>query len=395
MDIKNNHNLEKLVEEKSQLSDGIFCNDGTGRVWQEGWYIYQDGKIQGPLGLMEALTRPYLGNDQQSVLISRRGYGRWYELSFLAPKITPKDQIFSTERKIVNAVNTDIFRTKSSPGSFNKKSLSKTNIFEVDNTLGAESIIQNNSVNFTSNANDSASFDLKNVNSVDKKSKKLRFLTRHPSFAPSLVKPVIPDSSDNQKKKQISKSDLHHPVSRNAADIAYKDYALAVAPSIQTNSISSEKIIEKLRENNPVHQEPTKGEIIQEYFISRKKLRLGSLKSVPIFAGIGYISTFSFLWGIWIVQSLREIQYHCHGKTKVNWALAIVANIPIIHVFFALFLAEQVLEMQRQNRYKTVYKPLVLLLSIFPPACMAYLQIAINEHWLLHAKSALVKQNTI
>jgi hypothetical protein len=391
MDQRNQPASDGIRDEQSQLKDLIFCTDGSGKVWQEGWYIYQDGKIQGPLSLMEALTRPYFGTDQQAVLISRRGYGQWYELSFLGPKITPQNYPTRVESAHNKQENIDIMRTRSSPGSLTKKNIPAVDLFDsnIESVASSEKVPLN-----LKNGDRFPNEQVAEKTSQRGQNKKQILTGKHPSFTPSLVKPIFPKKNADDEKNIESNPESSIIASRTAADLAYQDYTPAVMPSVHrskggidaTNDVT---IREKIKNNNP----PTKGEIIQEYFISRKKLRLGNIRSSLIFGGIGYVCSFGLIWGFWVIQSLREIEYHCDGKTKSSLLLTLIANIPGLHIVFAWILADKALKMQMQNRYHTVSKPIALILSLFPPACVIYLQHAINEHWLLHAKSALIKQN--
>lgn len=387
---KNNLEAKKLSDDISQLRDVIFSNDGTGKVWQEGWYIFQDGKIQGPLGLMEALTRPYVGNDKQAVLISRRGYVQWYELSFLAPKIAPKSKQMLREAKIDSELSNDVQRTRSSPGSIAKNHIPSANIFESDHSIEPISGISQRS----SEKSRTEKEEVLSKQALSEKRRKIKSAGKHPSFAPSLVTPTFPGQKEGAKKKQIHNSDYHTPISRTAADIAYQDYKLAVMPSAHVKTdVYTEAKPDRTRRKRTQDLGPTKGEVIQEYFISRGKLRLGAIRSSLIFAGVGFIFSFGLIWGYWLVLSLREIQFHCDNRVKTPWVFSIFSVIPGLHLLCVYFLASEVLRMQNQNRYSTVSKKIAVLLSLFPPAGIVYIQKAINDHWMLHAKSAIVKQS--
>ncbi len=392
MDQKVQTGPQDLGSDIKKLKDALVANDGSGKIWQEGWYVYQEGKIQGPLGLMESLSRPYFGADQQSVLISRRGYHQWYELSLLAPLLDPVAGIRTAGTgKNANAQpKIDQDRTRSSPENFTKFNVVAADIFE-----------SRNSPVSTLNKDQKESKEglISESRKAEGTHKKIFQTMKHPSIGPSLVKPVLPDS---QRIESTFHSYLDDgiPASQTAADLAYKDFKPAVEASHKVPMTLKSKKLSKGSDSAkeqparwiPPKGEPTKGEVIQEYFISRKKLRLGAIRSLALYGWVGFLGTGGLIWGLWMAQTVKEIQLHCFGKSETPRYLFAFSMIPMIHFFYIYFLAKQIVGMEKQNRYQTVSITLAVLFGFFPPICISYLQKAVNNHWLLHAKSALIKQ---
>jgi hypothetical protein len=222
---------------------------------------------------------------------------------------------------------------------------------------------------------------------------------KHPSIGPSLVKPVLPDSQRTESTFH-SHLDDGNLASQTAADLAYKEYKPAVEPSHKSPvTLKSKKLHQRIDSGKdqparwlPPKGEPTKGEVIQEYFISRNKLRLGSIRSLALYGWVGFVGTGGLLWSFWMAQTVKEIQLHCFGKAQTPRYLFAFSIIPVVHLFYIYFLAKQIVGMEKQNRYQTVSITLALLFGLFPPICISYLQKAVNNHWMLHAKSALIKQ---
>lgn len=52
--------------------------DVTLPSWAEGWYIFEDGKISGPLGAKEVFSRQ--GQDDKPRMVSRKGFAQWYPI---------------------------------------------------------------------------------------------------------------------------------------------------------------------------------------------------------------------------------------------------------------------------------------------------------------------------
>lgn len=391
MEQKSHIEPQNFGSDLQKIRDNLVANDGSGKVWQEGWYIFQDGKIQGPMGLMEALSRPYFGQDQQAALISRRGYNQWYDLKLLAPLLDPVavQKQAGEHKKSIHHHLTDQDRTRSSPENFTKFNVGGTDIFE-----SRDSPVST----FSKNLNESKEYQNGESQLLGGAPKKIFKTTKHPSLAPSLVKPVV-------FKSTLVDSALHSlgdgdPVSHTAADIAYKGFKPALEPSIKAPWTIRSKRLNKEREDpkkRPVkwvlpQGEPSSGEVIQEYFISRQKLRLGNLRSLALYGWIGFFASCGLIWGLWIAQTVRDIEVHSFGKPKTPWHVYILSYVPLIHFFYIYFLSKQIIAMESQNRYRTISTPLALIFGFFPPICISYLQRAVNNHWLLHAKSALLKQ---
>ena len=53
-------------------------------AWPDGWYLYENGKLNGPLTASDAFSLPPETQDGVQRLVSRKGFTQWYPLSDLA-----------------------------------------------------------------------------------------------------------------------------------------------------------------------------------------------------------------------------------------------------------------------------------------------------------------------
>ena len=75
----------------------------SGQAWPDGWYVYEDGSLNGPLTAAETFNRAPVLASGKPLLVSRKGFSQWYPLRDLseiylasigsvqqAPQVQPK-----------------------------------------------------------------------------------------------------------------------------------------------------------------------------------------------------------------------------------------------------------------------------------------------------------------
>ena len=75
----------------------------SGQTWPDGWYVYEDGSLNGPLTAAETFSRAPVLASGKPLLVSRKGFSQWYPLRDLseiylasigsvqqAPQVQPK-----------------------------------------------------------------------------------------------------------------------------------------------------------------------------------------------------------------------------------------------------------------------------------------------------------------
>lgn len=119
------------------------------------------------------------------------------------------------------------------------------------------------------------------------------------------------------------------------------------------------------------------------------RLRLGDLRSPSLVAFAYTTLTLGVYPLLWFIYVYREIHWHSSNQigrpsilSALGFALPVVACLP------AYFLAREVARMEQQNHYRSIMPILALILGIFPPFALYYLQCAVNDHWILHVKNA-------
>ncbi len=53
-------------------------------LWPDGWYLYENGKLNGPLSADEAFAHPAQSEDGSPRLVSRKGFTQWYPIQDFA-----------------------------------------------------------------------------------------------------------------------------------------------------------------------------------------------------------------------------------------------------------------------------------------------------------------------
>lgn len=137
--------------------------------------------------------------------------------------------------------------------------------------------------------------------------------------------------------------------------------------------------------------------VLQEYFLARTRLRLGKIRNPWVSAFVGTPLSLGAYWPAWFAAVQKEMLFHTHSVTEQKGAStwsAFFAVVPVLHFYLTFKLAAQVRAMEAQNKYLNTSPAFATALAVFPPLAMAYLQRALNRHWLLHAKHLVVKRRT-
>ena len=97
-----------------------------------------------------------------------------------------------------------------------------------------------------------------------------------------------------------------------------------------------------------------------------------------------------FYYVAWLLTALREVVWHLDHDTLIHrhverpW----LAWIPGGHVAITWDLARLIRAMEEKDGYTSTSPALAAVLSLFPPIAAAYLQHAMNDHWLIHCLGA-------
>jgi len=286
--------------------------------WPDGWFVFQDGRVDGPLSASEAFSLKFESADGKSKLVSRKGFSQWYPIKDLA-------EIY----RITDAVSEN-FSTEQSR-------MEKT-VEEASKTIVAFS----------------------NVGTKVQ--------------------------AGNISAKMQGKSEISSPVPSFVE-------ANAVSPSTKESIFTAkrdEKAIETSDKKTPKNS--AHATILQEFALVKEPLRLGKIRNPWLISFLAIPCTFGLSWGAWISSSFREVEFHRLETNKSKFIFGVLALIPIVHIFVAYALAKKVKMMEQENKYSNTSPILAAVFAIVPPFSVAYLQDAINQHWITHVKYSLLQK---
>lgn len=308
----------------------------SGAAWPGGWYVYENGKVDGPFSAEETFQLGTESSDGKPRLVSRKGFSQWYALKDLS----------------------EIFRMTDQMG---RKAQQHVEITEAQ--LAAASAVTSAPV--------SAKAPITETTVAPKVSKKELKQSKIQAAVESMTKPVV----------ELTAAAVVTPAPMTAPPSAAPATPLAVRvpQSAAPTPLAAAK-------------DRTKAIVMQEYFLARGRLRLGKLRNPWISAFVGMPLTLGFYWAFWLRDLGREVAFHARNADKSPLPPMLLAFVPIMHMVMAYQLAKLIIEMEAQNRYRSVSPTVAALFAIFPPFAMAYLQDAANRHWMLHVKHSMVKK---
>lgn len=247
-----------------------------GSIWPDGWYIYADGKVDGPFAAIEAFNFPHETTAGKSRLISRKGFTQWYALKDLS----------------------EIFRLTEDFG---------------------------------------------------------RRFDGAPQVVPGSLAPELTQARD--------------------APVGAAREPTRATPSTRTTTTapSARRLSSRQR-------------LFQDYFFQKGRLRLGQIRNPWLNGFFGLPASLGILWGVWFKQASQEVAFHAENATKSKLPPAWLSIIPGVHIYMIYRLAVAVRTMEDQNRYRSISVALATVFALVPPFALAYLQDALNRHWLLHVK---------
>ncbi len=311
--------------------------------WPGDWFVFHDGRVDGPFAAKEAFSFEAKSEDGKSRLVSRKGFSQWYTLKDLAEIFSITDRL---DRRHGEA------REKSDAA--------------INEHLKQIQALKNSAV-----ATDSDPLVAAVVkNEIDTGA----LAADYAIFPPSST---VLDSQDSIQTSSGPKR-----------GVVETDQALESDPSAKTEIES--QVAPKPAESAVVAS--PHASIMHEYYVCRGAVRLGKLRnpwvagfcSTPFSAGI--------YWGVWYAKIAREIEYHRSERVVSKGHLGVLALFPVVHIFMIYKLAKAIRTIEEENKYKNTSPLLAAMFAIVPPFAVAYLQDCVNEHWLIHVKYSLKRK---
>lgn len=419
----------------------------SGIEWPDGWYIFERGMITGPHKTKEAFTdaRQIPDESDEEILISRKGFSKWYNFSDLSSLYKKADKTFISGNMSVQEIEECLSNDIEKLANLLKKVEKEAAIEITQNTTlqeisSLESIVKaddsdsysnlslidvlyeshNNSIPISNPVNHAVtkktvgpksleptklsnpfehheSFNAKNDQSNSNndhqviKEKNASIPKDRQSMQDSnqnrLEQNAMHDqaSTSDNRDKQITKSKIKTPL--QYTNVGLRD---------KVNRAGGEalKQQQKLHNQQPeLHSKMTiASRLAYNHMMLAGRLRLGPLLSPFIEAYPKFIATLGFQWGIWLKRSFVATQIHLHGSANVSVFKIFLAMIPLWHFIEAYKLANMIAKMEMQNGYKRTSPFFATLLAMFPPFTISYLQNSMNGHWRLHVLNATNKK---
>ena len=92
------------VDERTQITEVMGPEGGS--MWPGDWYVYENGRVDGPLSAVRAFSLSHEAEDGKPRLISRKGFSQWYPLGDLSEIFRLTDDMgrkVAMERQKANA----------------------------------------------------------------------------------------------------------------------------------------------------------------------------------------------------------------------------------------------------------------------------------------------------
>jgi len=306
------------------------------------WFVFSNGEFLGPLSATRAFSMESKDALGRPVLISRKGFNQWYALNEIA-------EIFKVTQNLdlrLEGEKAPLLQQQIISNAIENRKQTSTLTHQVTKSTRTPSKIVKKLVgpinqrlgNFSSQALDAAkSLKTKKSDVVTPKTGDLR-----------------------EKKSHLGQSFLHR-------------FSLTKKCRVRQG----------------------KKDLLQEYFNVRGRLRLGKIRNPWANAFFGLPLSLGFMWSFWMNNLIKEIIYHSASRINTSQSLVLMGLVPGFHLYAVFRLAQLVLEMEMQNKYKSVSPLLATALALFPPFAMAYLQNAANRHWLVHVRHACSQKMSI
>lgn len=383
-----NSKAENSIKKAAKAPTDLLAN--TKDIWPDGWFISNGDAIKGPFSAEQVFEKniadsfdDFTHTRSDLILVSRKGFKKWYVKDDLTKLYLEGSSLSSeVEKSFKEDLKSELRQIEDILSSVKDKNPSKAaseperkNIV-VKKTLGPSAL---------SNASPRKSEVLEKERAALEKVAGASFepVNKGISAAKKVAKKVAGSTEDLQDKKII-------------AD-AYKASVKADNNDHKSSNIEKRRSEAKLAASEVRNFTPSKENSFSYYhMILRGRLRLGDIKkpSGELFKSLlclGLNTPF------YITSAKREVMWHIDPANKVNSSFfkSLLMLIPILNLVFYKNLANDIIEMEKQNNYKSVSVAVTLLLSLVPPFANFYLQKKINNHWRLHALCVMKKESKV
>ena len=309
--------------------------------WDNGWYVFEDGQVVGPLNADQALGSETSKASGQARLVSRKGFNQWYPVKDFA-------EIYAMINAYSRRLESNATASSASAASYQPKS---------------------------------------------------KVIAQNLSNAQNVLKQYVKDSGDSRLESvQHDINATQNAQSKVTTEVVQSSETAANDPAEQIHSADTSPVLideralkaarRAMKRANAAGRNQTMMApdlFANRYLEVQGKLRLGRIFSPTLGALLYTPLTLGGYWWAWFTQASEDVSWHINGPGKWRYALPMwFCMIPGLHLMVAYLLAKAVSSMEMQNGYRNVRPLLTTLLALCPPLYMLRMQGALNRHWRLH-----------
>lgn len=332
--------------------------------WPGGWYVYEDGRVSGPLAAEDAFRLQADAPSGKPRMVSRKGFSQWYALKDLSEIFRLTEEMGRKARDETLAKPAHQTPAEAQSPAVKARSVGKPlvppqksiQIPPPTTVLTEQPTVEQTDVSATETTSHSGPQN------------------------------TAPQSADETPHSTTEGVDKNTKAPTTKADSVVTPNAKSVGQDTPTKENEPEP---------PLSQKSftAQAALMQEYLIQRGRLKLGKLKNPWMIGFVGLPATLGVFWFLWIRELTREIKEHCNASSKKKITVTMPnlywSVVPGVHVYMTWRLAKLIASMEAQNRYQAVSPITAAWLSLFPPFALVYLQNVVNNHWLLHVRHSM------
>ena len=376
--------------------DRPVSTDGSSVGWPGGWYVYENGRVQGPFAAEVAFNvtaSPLPGAPQR--LVSRKGFSQWYPLGDIA-------ELYRIADKLGHKANAEVDKLESQIA----ENLANLEVLRALVQTGADPSVIARTPASSPGSHSSASHGLSHgvshgtppgtpkvvARTIESKTQANAVHRTAPALTHGAASSVASASHaevtlTTQRPKKLSRREkkaLARQQQKEAA--AHAQGSASQAPTRAIDSITTTQAPASINAQKLLSQ---------EYTTLRGRLRLGEARNPFVTGGLWFPLSLGLYWGVWFTDLTREVSWHANNTSDhPHMPPAWMAWVPGLHVFATYKLAQAIQSMESQNGYRNASPMLAALFSLLPPFAMVYLQDCVNQHWWLHVRSAVTNRRS-
>lgn len=349
-------------------------DEPTAAGWPGGWYVYENGKVDGPFTAADAFGLEADAQDGSPRLVSRKGFTQWYALRDLSEIFRTTERLgkSAAAHGLISEAQLAQLMPGGQPTAKSEAPSTPPKVRPKQVSLKAE-VAPHQTSAVTSAQSEAAAFSKPWASTPGTES---AFVAK--STAPTPSTSASPPVSE--RALGASSSGRFADTARRAKVPPLSEQRRTLKPN-QLKTPAPRAQVARERQA-----------LMQEYFLARGRLRLGKLRNPVLTAFLGLPLSLGLLWAAWFHDVSREVAFHENGQTRSTLPPAIFALVPVLHIWMIFKLAKMIAYMESQNKYRATSPAMAAFLAVIPPFALAYLQNALNKHWMLHAKHGLVKR---